>query len=132
MKHIPELFLFFLMLLIAVREGYVLRWALNGRPEKESKIWHSLGSVMRAIPLVMVIYYAYPDWRMIVFVTLLWANWAWTVYDAAINLINGWPIYYQGKSSATEKIFKKQLIWTGKALLFIGTILFTVFYFELI
>lgn len=126
------LFLFILMIVISLREGFVIRWALNGHREKDSDIWHALGGVMRVIPALVLVYAIWPDWMTIILIVLLWSNWAWTVYDAAINLINGWPIYYQGKSSYTEKIIIKQLIWMGKAVLLLVTVAYSLFYFELI
>jgi len=123
------LILFILMLTIAIREGYVLKWALDNRPKDLSGLWHGLGAVMRALPLALAVMYIWGDWWLIGLITLFWANWAWTVYDLAINIINDWPWFYTGKTSQTETVFKARLIWIGKGLLFIGTVIYTLIYF---
>ena len=130
--YIYILFIFILLVIIGIREGYMIRWALNGHPVKDSNIWHKLGGVLRIIPALIIAYAIWPDWKGIILAGLLWANWAWTLYDVCINIINHWPMYYQGQSSLSEKVLKKRLIWIGKGLLFSGTIVYVLYYFNMI
>lgn len=117
------------MLVIAIREGFLLKWALNNRPEDLSKLWHRLGSVMRALPLVLILWFVWGQWMLMGLIALFWANWAWSVYDLAINIINDWRWFGSGKTSGVEKTFNVRLIWIGKGILFIGTVVFSFFYF---
>ena len=129
------IFLFTILLIIAIREGFIIKWALNNHPTKLSKIWHSLGMILRASIVGVILFYVYPDWKQMILVGLFGLNWAWTIYDASINIINGWPIWYVGKSSQIENIFngrKERVLWVLKAIAFLVTIVYVVLYFTIL
>ena len=106
----------FIAALFALWNGLVIKWYLT-KDQKYSKYWHVVGYFIRAIPL----YYIYPN----ILWMLIYTNIAWTLYDMIINLINGWNLFYIGKTSTTEKLFGK-LTLIGKAILLTGTIVYLV------
>ena len=124
--------LFIVLLIIAIREGFIIKWALNNHPTKLSKIWHSLGMILRASIVGVILFYVYPDWKQMILVGLFGLNWAWTVYDASINIINGWPIWYVGKTSQIENIFQWRILWILKALTFLVTVIYVILYFTIL
>ena len=126
------IFLFAILLIIAIREGFILKWALNNRPVKLSKVWHSLGMVLRASIVGVILFYTYPDWKQMILIGLFGLNWAWTIYDASINVINGWPIWYVGKTSQIENIFQWRILWILKALTFLVTVIYVILYFTIL
>ena len=126
------IFLFAILLIIAIREGFILKWALNNRSAKLSKIWHSLGMMLRVSVVGIILFYTYPDWRQMILVGLFGLNWAWTIYDASINIINGWPIWYVGKTSQIENIFQWRILWILKALTFLVTVIYVILYFTIL
>jgi len=130
MIYIIILILF--MFVISLREGFVLRWELNGHQRLDSNIWHALGAIMRLFPLAITIWAMWPGWKEIVLASLIWANLAWTIYDMTINIVNGWPIFYKGKTSISEKLITNTLILIGKGLLFAVTIVYVLYYFNMI
>ena len=101
-----------IILLFAVWNGLVIRWKLTGNG---SDLWHAVGFVIRIMPVFLI-------WDNYT-VFLLYFNFAWTVYDMIINLINGWNLFYIGKTSTTEKLFGK-LTLIGKAILLILTLIY--------
>ena len=124
--------LFIVLLIIAIREGFIIKWALNNHPTKLSKIWHSLGMMLRVSVVGIILFYTYPDWRQMILVGLFGLNWAWTIYDASINIINGWPIWYVGKTSQIENIFQWRILWILKALTFLVTVIYVILYFTIL
>ena len=100
--------------LFALWNGLVIKWYLT-KDQKYSTYWHIVGYFIRAIPL----YYIYPN----ILWMLIYANIAWTLYDMVINKINGWNLFYIGKTSTTEKIFGK-LTLIGKAILLLLTLIY--------
>ena len=126
------IFLFIVLLIIAIREGLILKWVLNNRSAKLSKIWHSLGMMLRVSVVGIILFYTYPDWRQMILVGLFGLNWAWTIYDASINIINGWPIWYVGKTSQKENIFQWRILWILKALTFLVTVIYVILYFTIL
>lgn len=123
--YIITLISFIILLLIAIREGVVLKWALNAHPKNLSKIWHELGMFVRGSIAALVIYFSYPDWKLMILIGLLCLNWGWTLYDACINVINGWKIWYTG-SSEIDKWGKTTFILKG--IIFIITIVYFILY----
>ena len=109
-----EIVTFILVALFALWNGLVIKWYLT-KDQQYSKYWHSVGYLIRIIPL----YYIYPNIMWI----LIYVNIAWTLYDIIINKINGWDWFYIGKTSATEKLFGK-LTLIGKAILLILTLIY--------
>ena len=67
-----------------------------------------------------------------ILVGLFGLNWAWTIYDASINIINGWPIWYVGKTSQIENIFQWRILWILKALTFLVTVIYVILYFTIL
>ena len=126
------IFLFIVLLIIAIREGLILKWVLNNRSAKLSKIWHSLGMMLRVSVVGIILFYTYPDWRQMILVGLFGLNWAWTIYDASINIINGWPIWYVGKTSQIENIFQWRILWILKVLTFLVTVIYAILYFTIL
>ena len=100
--------------LFALWNGLVIKWYLT-KDQKYSTYWHIVGYFIRAIPL----YYIYPN----ILWMLIYINIAWTLYDMVINKINGWNLFYIGKTSTTEKIFGK-LTLIGKAILLLLTLIY--------
>ena len=72
-----------IVILFAVWNGLVIRWKLTGNG---SDLWHAVGFVIRILPVFLV-------WDNYT-IFLLYFNFAWTVYDMIINLINGWNLFY--------------------------------------
>ena len=108
------LILSLIVILFSIWNGLVIKWYLT-KDQKYSKYWHIVGYLIRAIPL----YYIYPNITWI----LIYTNIAWTLYDMIINKVNGWNLFYIGKTSITEKLFGK-LTLIGKAILLILTLIY--------
>ena len=100
--------------LFALWNSLVIKWYLT-KDQKYSTYWHIVGYFIRAIPL----YYIYPNILWI----LIYTNIAWTLYDMIIYKVNGWNLFYIGKTSTTEKLFGK-LTLIGKAILLILTLIY--------
>jgi hypothetical protein len=99
------------LLLIAVREGLVLKDKLDGKDSPfESKWWHRLGGwsrgfIVLAIFLLVQEKYWYKDWQLYVWTAAAVID-AWPWYNIAINLINGWKLWYLS-DNGIDKWIKK-------------------------
>ena len=113
--------LLILSFLFAIWNGLVIKWYLS-RKQIYSTLWHGVGFIIRALPVLLI----YPNWLWILF----YLNVAWTVYDMIINMVNGWNLFYIGKTSQFDKIFGKWL-YICKAVLLVTTIIVLIYKFSI-
>ncbi len=111
--------------------GYVIKWkCASGSTEKRlSQIWHAIGFVIRALPLVPAAWYFWAEYpyELILFAAL-YMNFSWTVYDAVINIVIGKPIWYTGTTSTIDK-WGASIGWILKGALFLATIGYVIYYY---
>ena len=103
--------------LFALWNGLVIKWYLT-KDQKYSTYWHIVGYFIRAIPL----YYIYPN----ILWMLIYTNIACTLYDMVINKINGWNLFYIGKTSTFDSVFGKWL-YICKVVLLVTTIIILIY-----
>jgi len=111
--------------------GFVIRWnQAHGDDKKHlSQIWHAIGFVIRAMPLVPLAWYFWADWPYeLILCAMLYFNFSWTVYDAVIALIFKKPIWYTGSTSTIDKLGAK-IGWILKGALFLATIGYIIYYY---
>lgn len=101
-----------IILLFAVWNGLAIRWQQTG---KGSALWHAVGFAVRGLLIVPFL----GDWLIL----LIALNVSWTAYDMIINLVNGWTLFYYGKTSWIDRNLGKWILVCKIMLL-----LFTVFY----
>ena len=92
--------LFSVIALIALWNGYVIRWFLT-KDEKYSKIWHGIGFMVRAL-LCATLYL-----QAGLLLALIAAFVCWLPYNVIINLVNKWPMFYVGKSSKIDLLIRR-------------------------
>lgn len=124
------LILFFFVLLMGAWNGFVIRWDWAEGEEKKqlSTVWHIIGFVIRALPLVPVWWYFWGQWWDLVLISVLYCNFSYTVYDATIALIFNKPIWYTGNTSEIDKWGK--IMWVFKGLMFLAIVPIAIIYFN--
>jgi len=122
------LFMFVLLTLFAAINGFFIKSATT-KDFQARKVWHILGFVFRVLLLALVIYVLRWNWWTIGLVTLLYFNWSWTIYDLIINLIIGKKVFDSGITAEIDIILTNQVAWLLKGILFVGTVIYIVFYF---
>lgn len=111
--------------------GFVVRWkyALGTEEKQLSTIWHVIGFVIRALPLIPVCWYFWAQFPYeLILVTLMYCNFSWTVYDAVIALVFKKPIWYTGSTSTIDK-WGARVGWALKGVLFLSTVAYIIYYF---
>ena len=100
------------ILLIAIWNGYVIQWAHAGGADREkySKIWHSLGLVIRGLIIAMLIVGLYPDIKEMLKAVLLLIPATHFIYNSIINIITGKNWYYIS-NSGLDKFFAKHQVY---------------------
>lgn len=91
---------FCIIVLVAVWNGYVIRWKLTGK-QKYSNIWHVVGFFVR-LCLVAVVYIN-SGWLIALGAGFI----CWLPYNIIINIVNKWPIFYIGKTSKIDILIRK-------------------------
>ena len=105
-----------IIILFSLWNGYFIRWQQT-KDIKYSKIWHSLGFIIRVLPVIEL----YPNYELL----LIYLNLAWTFYDISINLIIKQSMFYTGTTSWFDKTFGKYL-FIPKTILLILTIYYLI------
>ena len=108
-----EVFVFCLLaILLGVWNGLVIQWYIT-KEEKYSKAWHSIGFIIRALPILLI----YDN----LLTVLCYLNFAWTGYNMVINLLLYKNIFYIGKTSFVDKKLGRSIYYL-QALLIVLTI----------
>ena len=102
MKIYTTILLFSVIALVALWNGYVIKWFLT-KDEKYSRIWHGIGFMVRAL-LCATLYL-----QAGLLLASIAAFVCWLPYNIIINVVNRWPIFYVGKTSIIDKLIRK--IW---------------------
>ena len=100
MKTYIAISIFLSIALIALWNGYVIRWFLT-KDEKYSRIWHSIGFMVRAL-LCATLYL-----QAGLLLASIAAFVCWLPYNIIINIINRWPVFYVGKTSMIDKLIRR-------------------------
>ena len=110
------------LMLLAFMHGYFIADRLNYQEKRANwmKNWHGLSFIIRALVMAGYFFSTYHLFNSLLFIIA-----GWHLYDIIINRLNGWPAFYIGKTSETEKKYGK-LIWLGKAAVLIAFII-TIF-----
>lgn len=98
--ELSSILLLIVILLNAAWNGHVIRWQQTGS-KMHSRIWHALGFAIRA--LLCVVIYLQSGWLIASIAAFV----SWIPYNIIINLINKWPAFYLGNSSAIDRFLKK-------------------------
>lgn len=116
MDLLEYLVLSLMVVLLGLWNGLVIKWYLT-REDKYSKAWHTIGFIVRALPLLLI----YDN----LFIVLCYLNFAWTAYNMAINVIIHESLFYVGKTSFIDKTLGKSIYYL-QSLLWIITIAYGV------
>lgn len=96
-----------IIILTAVWNGMVIKWGLEQDKQKVahiSRYWHMVGFIIRG-SLVGLVYLLTSDYLY----TGIAAFVCWLPYNWIINLINGWKLFYIGRTSTIDKLIRKIL-----------------------
>ena len=120
----------------ALYNGFTLRWAWETDATKKlklSKIWHQLGSFVRACPIPFIIYYLIHDLFLMAVLLSWYAVFLWPLFDIVLNLSRGLSWSYKGSSktgtgSLMDILMSDTVHWILKSLVLISAIVITIIY----
>ena len=130
------LFSFLFALLLALYNVAIIKWgAGEGKRNIQSRLWHLYGFLVRALPVLPIIWFYWSRWLDITGFCLIYIHLGWTLYDGVINWGRGLNFFYQGnKSTGTgswvDRNLRKNIILILKLGLFILTIIFWIAHFK--
>ena len=128
MKTIEIIYVFIIIILVVIKEGYQVQWGLSTDKKTLSGIWHFLGGLTRAfIPLILIPVF-FPDYKLITVLLLCYCNLAYTLYDGWIAIRLGENFWYEGATAKFDKIFSQKVQTIFKIILFALTIGMIIFY----
>jgi len=110
MKKGYKILAYVYMLLLAAWNGFVVLWGTQNDPQA-NKIWHKIGFVVRAIPVVVVLIVLYPEWYEMLRFGSIALFISHPVYNAIINWINNNEWDYLGEVSEIDGWIKKSYQW---------------------
>ena len=122
-------------LVFAAWNGFLILWKQDKQGQRNSKIWHKLGWILRLL-IHILLFMILADKGYNLYEQLLWQcvclNFTYTFYDIIINFVRDVEILYIDKKGFNKfvlKIIGIKLFWIFRLLFLLLTSVMTIIYY---